>query len=66
MDTAILGSFGLIVIIFLIVLAILWFLLPFAVFGIKTRIDESNQLSKEILIELKYLNAESQDKQPLP
>lgn len=66
MDTAILGSFGLIVIIFLIVLAILWFLLPFAVFGIKTKIDESNQLSKEILTELKYLNAESQDRQPLP
>ncbi len=29
------GGFGIVVVLFLFVLAVLWFLLPFAVFGIK-------------------------------
>lgn len=33
------GVVGLFVVIFLVVLAILWFVLPFAVFGIKGRLD---------------------------
>jgi uncharacterized membrane protein len=47
------GVFGLIVVIFLIVLAILWFCLPFAIFGTKRRLDEQTKLLKEILAELK-------------
>jgi flagellar basal body-associated protein FliL len=42
------GLYG-IAIIFLLVLAVLWFLLPFAVFGIKPKIDE-------VLAEVKQTN----------
>lgn len=42
-------SFGLFVIILAVVLAILWIALPFAVFGIKTRLDA-------ILVELRRIN----------
>ncbi len=34
------GVIGLIVILFLVVLAVLWCVLPFAVFGIKDRLDK--------------------------
>ena len=34
-----LGGFTLVVALFLIVLAILWFILPFAIFGTKARLD---------------------------
>ena len=47
------GGFGLIVVIFLVVLAILWFCLPFAIFGTKPRLDEQTKLLREILAELK-------------
>jgi hypothetical protein len=47
------GVFGLIVAIFLVVLAILWFCLPFAIFGTKPRLDEQTKLLREILAELK-------------
>ena len=40
------GPFGLIVVLFLIVLCILWTILPFAVFGIKKRLDEMIRLLK--------------------
>lgn len=43
-DPMIGGMVGAILIAFLIVLAIAWFLLPFAMFGLKPRIDE---LTKE-------------------
>ena len=33
------GALGIIVIGFLVVLSVLWFILPFAVFGIKNRLD---------------------------
>lgn len=33
------GTVGLLILLFLVVLAILWFVLPFAVFGIKARLD---------------------------
>ena len=46
-------GFGLIVGIFLVVLAILWFCLPFAIFGTKPRLDEQTKLLREILTELK-------------
>lgn len=47
---------GLIVVIFLVVLALLWFLLPFAIFGTKDLIEqqikeikETNRLLKQLL-----------------
>lgn len=33
------GGFGLLAMLFLVVLALLWFCLPFAVFGIKQKLD---------------------------
>ena len=33
------GSFGILIILFLFILAILWFLLPFAIFGTKDKLD---------------------------
>ena len=36
----ILGSFTIIIVLFLVVLAILWFILPFAIFGTKDKLDE--------------------------
>lgn len=47
------GGFGLVILIFLLVLAILWFCLPFAIFGTKPRLDEQTKLLREILAELK-------------
>ena len=44
--------------IFALILAILWILLPFAVFGIKRRIDHQAQLSYEILSELRGLRGD--------
>lgn len=35
----VLGGFALVVMLFLVVLAILWFILPFAIFGTKARLD---------------------------
>ena len=44
-----LGALGtLIVGIFLFVLAVLWFILPFIVMGIKNRLDNTNQLLEHI------------------
>lgn len=43
-------------VVFLIVLALLWFLLPFAVFGIKERMDRAEKVQNEILQELKQIN----------
>jgi len=34
-----LGGFGIFVFLFLLVLGILWFLLPFAIFGTKAKLD---------------------------
>jgi len=56
-----LGILGIIIIAFLIVLAILWFLLPFAVFGIKEHLDrqraELNMLREDVktLVKLQKL-----------
>jgi CHASE3 domain sensor protein len=61
------SGFGLVVVIFLVVLAVLWFLLPFAIFGIKDKLTEliaetkktNNQLS-ELKSEIVTLNTGSQ------
>ena len=58
---------GLAVVVFLAVLAVLWFLLPFAIFGIKDKLTEliaetkntNNQLS-ELKSEIVKLNTGSQ------
>lgn len=42
------GILGIIVIVFLVVLAILWIILPFAIFGIKSRMDTILQSTKDI------------------
>lgn len=58
MDSAgIMGSWiGVIVVLFLLVLAILWFLLPFIIYSIQKRSMELVALNKSILSELKRLN----------
>ena len=38
---------GILVIIFLVILAVLWFLLPFAVFGINSKLHELNRQTKK-------------------
>lgn len=55
-----LGIFGVILFFVLLLLAVLWCILPFAVFGIKDRIAQlsgavhrSNELHQQILAELK-------------
>ncbi|MGI2169509.1 hypothetical protein ACROAE_04845 [Shewanella sp. MF05960] len=40
MGTFVTGGFGVFITLFLFVLAILWFILPFAIFGTKNKLDE--------------------------
>ncbi|AZG34592.1 hypothetical protein [Shewanella psychromarinicola] len=40
MDAFLVGGFGGFITLFLFVLAILWFILPFAIFGTKNKLDE--------------------------
>lgn len=56
-----LGGFYLIVVLFLFVLAILWFLLPFAIFGTKDKLSEliaENKKTNELLAALRSELAE--------
>lgn len=41
------GVVGLLAVLFLVVLAVLWFVLPFAVFGIKGRLDSLITLQRQ-------------------
>ncbi|OAI28475.1 MULTISPECIES: hypothetical protein [Methylomonas] len=50
------GSLGIFELLFAILLLVLWTLLPFAVFGIKDRLDAQTKLLQGILAELKRLN----------
>jgi hypothetical protein len=50
------GGLGVAIILFLLILAILWFVLPFAVFGTKPKLDETNKLLKEIVEHLNTAN----------
>ncbi len=52
-----LGGFGVLIILFLVVLAILWFLLPFAIFGTKDKLDALISETKKINQELEKLNS---------
>lgn len=48
------GSFG---ILFAFFLLILWTLLPFAVFGLKARLDAQTKVLRDIRTELKNINS---------
>jgi len=50
------GAFYTVFMLFAFVTAVLWFLLPFAVFGVKKRLDEANRLLTEIHKELHARN----------
>ena len=52
------GTLGIIIILVTFVAAILWFFLPFAVFGMKARIDELIQINKKSSVLLESVNAE--------
>lgn len=51
----------------MVLLAVLWIALPFAVFGIKDRLDKQTQIMSKILRELEAANGKHVDKQkPIP
>jgi len=52
------GTLGLIIMAIMLVAAILWFFLPFAVFGTKPKIDELIQINKKTSALLESINAE--------
>lgn len=52
------GGFGLFVFLFLFVLALLWFLLPFAIFGTKDKLGEIIAESRRTNAELVKITAE--------
>jgi hypothetical protein len=58
MGTSMFAGFSLIVTVFLVILAILWFMLPFAIFGTKDKLDELIAESKATNEHLAALRAE--------
>lgn len=68
------GTLGLVLFVFLFVLVLLWFLLPFALFGTKPRLDrlielaeQNNVLLKELVAELRaYAQGQTRDAAPGP
>ena len=52
------GGFGLVIVLFLLVLSILWFLLPFAIFGTKDKLSELIAETKKTNEQLSALRAE--------
>ena len=52
------GGFGVIVILFLFILAILWFLLPFAIFGTKDKLTELILETRKTNVEIAKLAEE--------
>jgi hypothetical protein len=48
------GSFGLVGVLFMLLVAALWALLPFAVFGIKNRLDRQIELLQQIEHNLRH------------
>lgn len=55
------GIVYVLIVVFLFLLGILWFLLPFAVFGIKHRLDLMVTEIKQVNVELRRSNAELWD-----
>jgi len=54
-DLVISGTIGFIIIILLIIMAILWFFLPFAIFGTKNRLDKTISLLKQVSSQLEKI-----------
>jgi len=56
MTEALSGTFGFMIMFFLLVAAVLWFLLPFAIFGTKAKMDELIQINKRanVILEAVY------------
>ena len=52
------GTVGIVVILFLVILAILWFVLPFAIFGTKARLDQANVHNQAMQKYLHSIDAE--------
>lgn len=52
------GGFGLFIVLFLFVLALLWFLLPFAIFGTKDKLAAIIAESRKTNAELAKISAE--------
>jgi len=52
------GGFGIMITLFLFILGILWFMLPFAVFGTKDKLNELIQETKKTNEQLSALRAE--------
>jgi len=52
------GGFGIVVVLFLFVLALLWFLLPFAIFGTKDKLAELIAESKKTNAALERIASE--------
>lgn len=59
------GTTGVVFILFCIVMTVVWVLLPFAIFGTKSRLDAINDTNKEILAQLMLLNSHT-DKADVP
>jgi len=53
------GTFGTVIIIFSIVLFLLWFLLPFAVFGVKGKLDKLIEQNEQLISLLQRANIEN-------
>lgn len=52
------GTLGIVIMLVVFLAAILWFFLPFAVFGTKARIDELIQINKKTSVLLESINVE--------
>ena len=55
------GTIALIIVLFFIVLAVLWFLLPFAIFGTKDKLTEIIVQAKKTNAELELITNESSE-----
>jgi hypothetical protein len=53
------GTFGIVIMVFTLVLFLLWFFLPFAIFGIKGRLDQLIQQNKALISLLQNTKTES-------
>lgn len=58
------NGLGIVIILFIVVLSILWFLLPFAVFGIKRRLDIMIEQNNQLITLLQMRNNKSEISRP--
>lgn len=52
------GTLGIVIMLVVFIAVILWFFLPFAIFGTKARIDELIQINKKTSVLLESINVE--------